>query len=324
MKFIFFVFLIWFIIWSIIKFLNRSKEKKREFVRYDAFTGDEEYEYQKVKNFCVIDFETANKYPDSVCSIGIVTVKNNTIVDRYHYYIKPPYQNFDNSFLHNITYEDVQNSPTFSELWPTIYPILNNNVVAAYNAKFDIGCLEATLKRYNLQSANYAALDILQSARYEWPDLKNHKLITVATSLGISYQQHNALSDAEAAALVLINANVNNEHHSRLIYRKQTEDSYQQIKQQFISGNKFFYAAKDKATALNSTNENDYAEVFELLKKAEQASEPCTNIAAMYRFWGEIYEKCNNIPNAISCYENALAHNEKIGVKMKLKKLKNQ
>lgn len=324
MKFIFFVFLIWFIIWSIIKFLNRSKEKKREFVRYDAFTGDEEYEYQKVNNFCVIDFETANKYPDSVCSIGIVTVKNNTIVDRYHYYIKPPYQNFDNSFLHNITYEYVQNSPTFSELWPTIYPILNNNVVAAYNAKFDIGCLEATLKRYNLQSANYAALDILQSARYEWPDLKNHKLITVATSLGISYQQHNALSDAEAAALVLINANVNNEHHSRLIYRTQTEDSYQQIKQQFISGNKFFYAAKDKAATLNSTNEDDYAEVFALLKKAEQANEPCTNIAAMYRFWGEIYEKCNNIPSAISCYEHALEYNEKIGVKMKLKKLKSQ
>lgn len=316
-----------FLIWLVIKIFSKSKETtspKREFVRYDAFTGEEEYEYQPVKNFCVIDFETANKYPDSVCSIGIVIVKNNTIVNRYHYYIKPPYQNFDNSFLHNITYEDVQSSPTFGELWPTIYPILNNNIVAAYNAKFDIGCLEATLKKYNLQSANYAVLDILQSARYEWPDLKNHKLITVATSLGITYQQHNALSDAEAAALVLINANINKAHRSRLIYRTQTEDSYQQIKQQFISGNKLFYTAKDKAAAINSTNENDYAEVFALLKKAEQANVPCTNIAGMYRFWGEIYEKCNNIPYAITCYENALAHNEKIGVKMKLKKLKDQ
>ena len=37
-----------------------------------------------MKNFVVIDFETANQYHSSVCSVGVVIVRNNEIIDKFH------------------------------------------------------------------------------------------------------------------------------------------------------------------------------------------------------------------------------------------------
>ncbi|MBI2429256.1 MAG: exonuclease, partial [Ignavibacteriales bacterium] len=67
--------------------------------------------------FLAIDFETANRYPNSACSIGLVKVRNNDIVGKKTFLIKPPYENFENSHVHGITWDDVKNTPTFKELW---------------------------------------------------------------------------------------------------------------------------------------------------------------------------------------------------------------
>ena len=37
-----------------------------------------------MKNFAAIDFETANQQRTSVCSVGIVIVRNGEIVDSYY------------------------------------------------------------------------------------------------------------------------------------------------------------------------------------------------------------------------------------------------
>ena len=42
-----------------------------------------------MKNFAAIDFETANQQRTSVCSVGIVIVRNGEIVDSYYSLIKP-------------------------------------------------------------------------------------------------------------------------------------------------------------------------------------------------------------------------------------------
>ena len=35
-------------------------------------------------NFIAMDFETANRYPESACSLALVMVRNNKIVDRFY------------------------------------------------------------------------------------------------------------------------------------------------------------------------------------------------------------------------------------------------
>ncbi len=42
-----------------------------------------------MKDFAAIDFETANGSPSSVCSVGVVIVRDGEIVDRYYSLIHP-------------------------------------------------------------------------------------------------------------------------------------------------------------------------------------------------------------------------------------------
>ena len=85
----------------------------------------------------VIDFETANQKFDSVCQMGVVVVRNNEIVDKKDFLIRPPYKNFTNSDIHGITFEEVKYSPTFVKLWRQTKLYIANNTIAAYNLFFD-------------------------------------------------------------------------------------------------------------------------------------------------------------------------------------------
>ena len=40
-------------------------------------------------NFAAIDFETANQHATSVCSVGIVVVRDGEISDKFYSLIKP-------------------------------------------------------------------------------------------------------------------------------------------------------------------------------------------------------------------------------------------
>lgn len=42
-----------------------------------------------MKNFVAIDFETANFTKSSICSIGIVIVKNGEVVDNFYSLVRP-------------------------------------------------------------------------------------------------------------------------------------------------------------------------------------------------------------------------------------------
>ena len=64
-------------------------------------------------DFVAIDFETANYVRSSVCSIGLVFVRNGQIVDERYSLIKP-YPNYylaSNTAIHGLTREDTQDAP---------------------------------------------------------------------------------------------------------------------------------------------------------------------------------------------------------------------
>src|SRR5690606_8511215 len=42
-------------------------------------------------DFTAIDFETANSSGASACSVGLVKVRDGRVVDRVHWYIRPPF-----------------------------------------------------------------------------------------------------------------------------------------------------------------------------------------------------------------------------------------
>ena len=68
-----------------------------------------------MKDFAAIDFETANNERSSVCSVGIVIVRNGEIVDTFYSLIQPEpnYYNYWCSQVHGLCHEDTDDAPVF-------------------------------------------------------------------------------------------------------------------------------------------------------------------------------------------------------------------
>lgn len=74
------------------------------------------------------------------CSVSFF--ENGSILNKYDWLIRPPggldYFNPFNTRLHGISSRDVADKPQFNELWPEVYSLINNKILAAHNASFDV------------------------------------------------------------------------------------------------------------------------------------------------------------------------------------------
>jgi DNA polymerase III subunit epsilon len=156
--------------------------------------------------FVAIDFETADYYPDSACALGLVRVENRKIVERVYSLIKPPRKRFVFTYLHGISWEDVANQPSFRELWPTYSPMLEGiDFFAAHNASFDRSVLHRCCASADLEPPKIPFRCTVQLARQTW-NIYPTKLNNVCDHLRITLKHHQAASDAEACALIVMAA----------------------------------------------------------------------------------------------------------------------
>ena len=74
-----------------------------------------------IKDYISIDIENPNSRGNSICSIGIIVVKNKKVVDEKYSLINPE-DRFDinNSNITGLNYSDVKDAPTFKEYWKSI------------------------------------------------------------------------------------------------------------------------------------------------------------------------------------------------------------
>lgn len=161
-----------------------------------------------MENFTAIDFETANQYKSSVCSVGAVFVRNGEIVDKFYSLIQPE-PNFYTYFctrVHGLTQEDTENAPVFPVVWQQIEKKLDGFPLVAHNKAFDENCLKACFKTYRMDYPDYEFYCTLKTSRKKMPDLVNHQLHIVAAEFGYNLENHHhALADAEACAIIGIN-----------------------------------------------------------------------------------------------------------------------
>lgn len=156
--------------------------------------------------FVALDFETADNGRDSACSVGLVRVEDDQIVQRVHYLIRPPRSSFRFTYIHGIRWRDVADQPCFGELWEVIQPLLKDaEFLAAHNASFDQGVLYACCDAYSIPHPSHPFICTVQLARKTW-NLYPTKLPNVCDYLGIELDHHQALSDAEACAQIVISA----------------------------------------------------------------------------------------------------------------------
>lgn len=160
-----------------------------------------------MRDFAAIDFETANEQRTSVCSVGIVIVRDGEIVDKYYSLIRPEpdYYSYWNTQVHGLTQRDTEKAPLFPSVWQEIAARIGDLPLIAHNKAFDENCLKAVFRMYRMDYPDYEFHCTLQAARRVFRNLPNHKLHTVAARCGYDLtNHHHALADAEACAWIAL------------------------------------------------------------------------------------------------------------------------
>ena len=167
------------------------------------------------KKLIVLDTETTGLEVEQghrIIEVGAVTLEDRKRTDlHFHSYLNPQ-RSIDEEAekVHGLSMERLANEPEFSEIAESFLEFVEGNVLVIHNAGFDIGFLNAELKR---ASSNYPALeeiceieDTLVMARSKFPGQRN-SLDALANRFEISgYDRsfHGALLDANILADVYI------------------------------------------------------------------------------------------------------------------------
>ncbi|WP_370087003.1 3'-5' exonuclease [Ekhidna sp.] len=147
-----------------------------------------------LESFSALDFETATWNPASICQIGIVRVVDGEVVEKVDRLVQPPRNEYfyKNIEVHGIQPEDTMDAPLFENVWFDIKHLIEDEVVVAHNANFDVNCLRNTLAYYDITQPDFE----VRCTRV----IYRRGLAYLSKKYKIELQHHNALSDANACA----------------------------------------------------------------------------------------------------------------------------
>lgn len=172
--------------------------------------------------FLAIDFETADYGRDSACAVGLVRVEKSVITERVSFLIRPPRRHIYFTYVHGITWEDVKDEPTFEELWTEIHSRFEGvDYLVAHNASFDRGVLEGCCRAAAIEVPAIPFQCTMRLARKLW-NLRPTNLPAVCRHFDIPLKHHDALSDTEACASIMINALKHRDIMEHLFVRKRS------------------------------------------------------------------------------------------------------
>ena len=158
-------------------------------------------------NFIAIDFETAHaSFP---CEIGLTRVVDGQIIESKSWLIKPgcyPYMNPWNQKVHGISSRDVSSARTFEELWGELKLWMEDSIMVAHNAAFDMRVLRAALAYYELAMPRVEYFCSVSVSRKVWKQLPSHSLDSVSQYHNIHFNHHRAGDDAEVCAMIALKA----------------------------------------------------------------------------------------------------------------------
>lgn len=157
--------------------------------------------------FTAIDFETANGFRGSPCSVGLVRVRDGQVVEEASWLMRPPegHDYFDprNVRIHGIEPEMVAGAPRFGELFPEIGAFIGSDLLVAHNAAFDLGVIRSALEVSELAGPAYDYTCTVVHSRRTY-QLPSHSLPFAAEAAGVPLlNHHDATEDARACAGIM-------------------------------------------------------------------------------------------------------------------------
>lgn len=153
---------------------------------------------EKVKDFVAIDFEWQSPDHDP-CAVGMVRVMNGVVVNKFYSLIHPKVHVWEEHtcYKHGITAEMVKDAPMLAELEPMIEFVAGGLLLIGHNYKTAERCVIEEHFREGSPLKNAHFIDTYEMVK--------GKLDERCAEYGIPMgEHHNALDDAEAAALLFM------------------------------------------------------------------------------------------------------------------------
>ncbi len=156
--------------------------------------------------FVALDFETSAPDPGSACSVGLVRVERGRVTRRVRQLIRPPNHEIWYTDIHGLTLADLHDKPSFGQAWPVLRGLFEGvGFLAAHNAGFDRAVLLACCYNAGIDPPDLPWVCTVRQARRTL-GIRPANLNHVAKVMGLELNHHDALSDAEACARIVLAA----------------------------------------------------------------------------------------------------------------------
>ena len=156
--------------------------------------------------YIIFDLETTglSAATERIIEIGAVKVENGEISESFDLFVDPEKTiTPEITRLTSITNEMVAGAPKEAEALEQFFRFCDGcDILVAHNADFDMGFLRAAIRRCGREE-DPVQIDTLVMARAMYPELKKHKLDTIAERLGVT-QKHHHRADDDARVLAEI------------------------------------------------------------------------------------------------------------------------
>lgn len=176
-------------------------------------------------NYVVLDVETTglDRYDCDIIQISILTYVNHELINKYVSYVRPVYDELTPKItrITGIKQSDLDDAPTFKAIADDIYNLINNQLIIAHNANFDMGFICESFKRYGFdKSVELTAFDTWKASRRYIKGLPNYKLETLKKHFKIDVKSHDAYNDCLVTQKVY-------EHIYNLVSAEYSYDDFQ-------------------------------------------------------------------------------------------------
>jgi DNA polymerase-3 subunit alpha (Gram-positive type) len=152
--------------------------------------------------YVMFDLETTglSVTAGKLIEIAAVRMRAGEELDHFTTLIDPGEKlSYTTTKITNITDEMVTGAPQIEPKLREFVAFVGDDVLVAHNAGFDIGFIQANLRRIGEPELTNPVLDTVELARLLHPNLKNHKLNTLAARYQVSLENHHrALDDTLA------------------------------------------------------------------------------------------------------------------------------
>lgn len=153
--------------------------------------------------FACLDTETTGLSPQTggkICEIAVSVSQGGRVLDEFSTLLNPQMPiSPEVTAIHGITNEMVKDAPIFADILPKLLGLLDNTVIVAHNADFDVSFLREEFASCGMRFPPYPVLDTLKLARKSGKFERN-RLGLIAEELGISCQGwHRAMADTKMA-----------------------------------------------------------------------------------------------------------------------------